>query len=123
LSREKRIFAGAEVVGEAEGNMNGAVMRGAVALPWSKTPSRAKGSRWNLGDLMSGRAARGRAGPLREGEEPSPGMDGHEKSDPLIVAVKPATAAGRPAGERVERRGGAKGNAGWQSTRRAQDRS
>ena len=49
-------------------------------------------------------------------------MNGHEKSDPAIVAKKPANNAGQPAAERVERRAGTEGNAGQQSTRRAQDR-
>jgi len=49
-------------------------------------------------------------------------MHGREKSDPAIVAKKPANNAGHPAAERVERRAGTKGNAGQQSTRRAQDR-
>ena len=49
-------------------------------------------------------------------------MHGHEKSDPVIVARKPTNKAGRPAAEPVERRTGAKGNAGQQRTRRAQDR-
>ena len=70
LSRESLKVAEAETVVIVEGNMCGAVMRGAVALPRSKTPSRTKGSRRNLGDLASGRAATGRAGPRREGKEP-----------------------------------------------------
>ena len=49
-------------------------------------------------------------------------MHGREKSDPAIVARKPANKAGRPAAEPVERRAGAEGNAGQQSTCRAQDR-
>jgi RNA-directed DNA polymerase len=49
-------------------------------------------------------------------------MHGPEKSDPAIVAAKPANNAGRPATEWVERRAGAEGNADQQSTRRAQDR-
>ena len=49
-------------------------------------------------------------------------MHGREKSDPAIVAKKPANNAGPPAAERVERRAGTEGNAGQQSTRRAQDR-
>jgi RNA-directed DNA polymerase len=49
-------------------------------------------------------------------------MDGHEKSDPAIVAMKPANAAGQPAAETVEPRAGAKGNADQHSTHRAQDR-
>jgi group II intron reverse transcriptase/maturase len=49
-------------------------------------------------------------------------MNGREKSDPAIVARKPTNKAGRPAAEPVERRAGAEGNTGQQSTRRAQDR-
>ena len=59
-------------------------------------------------------------------------MHGHEKSDPAIVAGKPANKAKQPSAERsvgelyaaesVERRAGTKGNAGQQSTRRTQSR-
>ena len=47
-------------------------------------------------------------------------MHGYEKSDPAIVAVKPANRAERSAAELVEQRAGTKGNAVWQSTRRTQ---
>ncbi|HEX3451278.1 MAG TPA: group II intron reverse transcriptase/maturase, partial [Isosphaeraceae bacterium] len=60
-------------------------------------------------------------------------MHGHEKSDPEIVAIrtnavgmsreKPANNAAPTAAELVERRAGTKGNAGQQSTLRAQDRA
>jgi RNA-directed DNA polymerase len=60
-------------------------------------------------------------------------MHGHEKSDPEIVAnrtnaggihrEKPANNAAPAAAEPVERRAGTKGNAGQQSTLRAQDRA
>jgi hypothetical protein len=47
-----------------------------------------------LGGLVSDRQMlRERDGPHREGEEPKPMMHGHEKSDPAIVAVKPANKA------------------------------
>ena len=49
-------------------------------------------------------------------------MYGHEKSDSVIVAVKPANKAGANAAEPVEPRTGTKGNAGQQSTCRAQNR-
>ena len=43
---------------------------------------------------MSDRQAlRERDGPHREGEEPKPMMHGREKSDPVIVAMKPANKA------------------------------
>src|SRR5439155_19777269 len=71
------------------------------------------------------------SGPHREGEEPKPMMHGDEQSDLAIVAMKPAikakkstaeASAGEVAAELVERRAGTKGNAGQQSTRRAQNR-
>ena len=59
-------------------------------------------------------------------------MHGHEKSDPVIVAVKPANKAEHSAAEQstaeptaaelVEPRAETKGNAGQQSTRRTQSR-
>lgn len=50
-------------------------------------------------------------------------MNGHEKSDSGIVAVKPTNNAGQPAAEPVEPRPGTKGNADQQNTHRAQDRA
>ena len=49
-------------------------------------------------------------------------MHGPGKSDSAIVAAKPTNKAGQPAAEPVERRAGAEGNAGQQSTCRAQNR-
>jgi RNA-directed DNA polymerase len=49
-------------------------------------------------------------------------MHGHEKSDFAIVAVNPANKAEQSAAEPVERRAETKGNAGQQSTCRAQSR-
>src|SRR5947199_8983633 len=49
-------------------------------------------------------------------------MHGHEKSDSVIVAVKPANEAEQSAVESVEPRAETKGNAGQQSTCRAQNR-
>ena len=49
-------------------------------------------------------------------------MHGREKSDPAIVATKPTNKAEQSAAEPVEPRAGAEGNAGQQSTRRAQNR-
>ena len=53
LSRERLNLAEAETVVTVEGNMLRTVMRGATALPWSETPLRTKGTRRNLGDLIS----------------------------------------------------------------------
>src|SRR5258706_11467153 len=49
-------------------------------------------------------------------------MHEREKSDLAVVAVKPANKAERSAAEPVERRAGARGNAGQHSTYRAQYR-
>ena len=49
-------------------------------------------------------------------------MNGRERSDSAIVAVKPTNKAGHPAAELGEPRAGTKGNMGQQSTRRAQNR-
>jgi len=49
-------------------------------------------------------------------------MHGREESDSVIVAQKPMNKAGQLAAELVERRAEAEGNAGRQSTRRAQHR-
>ena len=126
MSHERSDIAGAEGFHSLEGNMCGTVMRGADALPGSKATSRAKGSHRNLGDLGSGRQMlRERDGPHREGEEPKPMMHGHEKSDLVIVAVKPTNKArkapcgGVCGGGRSGvggRRAGAKGNTHQQST-------
>ncbi len=49
-------------------------------------------------------------------------MNGREKSDLAVVAMKPPNKAGQPAEEAVERRAGAEGNADQQSTLRSQSR-
>src|SRR5215471_17808360 len=136
LSPERSDIAGVESFHSLEGNMCGTAMRGADALPGSKATSRAKGSHRNLGGLVSGRRRRVMCpeydGPHREGEEPWPMMYGHEKSDSVIVAAKPAnkavqTAVEQSAGEAtaaepVEPRAETKGNVDQQSTCRAQSR-
>jgi len=53
LSKVDSVISG-RALSVAEGNMCGTVMRGADALPRSKTPSRTKGSRRNLGDPTLG---------------------------------------------------------------------
>jgi hypothetical protein len=68
LSRESSKLAEAETVSNVEGNMCGTGMRGAVALP-SKTTSRRKGSRRNLGGLASDRRGLVLLGPHRESDE------------------------------------------------------
>src|SRR6201984_3919735 len=50
-------------------------------------------------------------------------VNGQEKSDSGIVAVKPTNKAGQPEAEQVEPRPETKGNVGQQSTHRAQNRA
>jgi hypothetical protein len=66
LSRERYYAAEAEAVDIVEGNMCGPAMRGSIAQPWSKTLSRTKGRRRNLGDLAFGRAVK--IAPVRMGK-------------------------------------------------------
>src|SRR6187551_3156432 len=49
-------------------------------------------------------------------------MNGTEKSDSAIRAMRPANKAGQPAAEWAEQRAGTKGNAGQPHTRRTQSR-
>ena len=61
-------------------------------------------------------------GPHREGGSPKPMMNGFEKSDLAIVAMKSTNKDLSGPAESMERRAGAKGNPSGQSTRRAQER-
>ena len=73
MSHEMSCNAGAEAVQTVEGNMIEAAMRGTAALPGSETSSRTKGSRRNLGDLLSPAAAQavtGRGGKLNRAKPP-----------------------------------------------------
>jgi hypothetical protein len=54
---------------------------------------------------------------------PKPMTNGREKSDPVIVARKPANEGGGPPEEPAERRAGAKGNAGERGTHRTPGRA
>lgn len=65
LSPEMRKLAEAETLGDVEGHACGAVKRGAVVLPGSKTSSCPKGLRRNLGGLTAGRV---RGAPARIGK-------------------------------------------------------
>jgi len=122
LSRVSKIVPSADVVEITEGNTDGCEIA-------SARPARRGRRPWHVrkllarepGDLGFGQR-RNAAGPHREDEESKPMMHEREKSDSAIVATMPANNAGRPAAERVERRAGTMGNAGQQSTRRAQNR-
>ncbi len=97
LSRERYYAAEAEAVDIAEGNMCGPTLRGSIAQPWSKTLSRTKGRRWNLGSgVWPG--CKYRTGPHGEGDEPKPMMNEREKSDLATVAVKSTNEAVRMKG-------------------------
>src|SRR5262245_15566397 len=69
---------------------------------------------WEISGLAVALQLREYGGPRREGEEPKPMMHGHEKSDLVIVAIKPANKArkahcGDICGGGRSRVGGAKG--------------
>ncbi len=122
LSREIDNVAEAEAVDIAEGNMCGPLCEG-LTLSRGRRPHHAQRERvgtWEISRLTGRLYARG---PHREGDEPKPMMNGREKSDPAVVAVKSTNKAGRPGAESVEPRAGTKGNADRQSTLRAQGRA
>jgi RNA-directed DNA polymerase len=62
-------------------------------------------------------------GPRREGDEPKPTMHEREKSDPAVVATKPANRPARAGAEPVERRAGAEENAEQDGTHRTPGRA
>ena len=111
LSRERYKPAGAETVENVEGNMLRTVLRGATALPWSKTPLRSKGTRRNLGDLMPPAVATAIPGHVRK----SYGRrcrGRYEESDGCIVPMKPRTTPADGSGaESVEGRRPVEGRA------------
>ena len=121
LSRESKIVSGADVVVMTEGNTDGRVIARARPARRGRRP-------WHVWTLLArepgglGFGQRNMAGPHREDEMSKPMMHESEKSDSAVVATKPANKAGRPAAERVEPRAGIGGNAGQQSTFRAQNR-
>src|SRR5215217_4829062 len=102
--------AEAETVGNVEGNMGGAIMRGAVAPPESQTTSRRKGTRRNLGDLLSPAAASAVAGRAGKLERASPTRvargvgrlrsteEASNKADPVGGGERGGKAAGRREG-------------------------
>jgi hypothetical protein len=93
-----------------------------LTLPESKSTSRAKGARRNLGDPVSGRHLMTPAVRIGEVRNRKPMMHGSGKSDEAIVAVKRPNEAERSAEEAVERRAEAKGNARRPSADRMQSR-
>ena len=125
LSRERPFISGADVVLLTEGNTDVRDIASAQTARRGRRP-------WHVrtflarepGDLMVGQqhCYMCWSGPHREGEEPKPMMNGHEKSDSAIVATKPTNKAERSAAEPVEPRAETKRNASEQSTYRTQSR-
>ena len=97
LSRESYNLAEAEAVDTVEGDMCGAATRDADALPRSKTPSRTKGTRRNLGDLAWPAVALAIPGRGRKSRRRSCRGTG-EESDGRIVPMKPRTKPGDAGG-------------------------
>jgi len=122
LSRETSEPSGVDAFQIAEDNTYGRANASARTTRRGRRPWHVRTLREREpGDLASGQWPMA-VGPHRKGEEPSPMMHGHEKSDPAVVAKKPTNNAGQLVAELVERRAGTEGNADQQSTRRAQDR-
>ena len=105
LSHERLEIAGAEAVATAEGNMCGAAMRGADALPGSEATSRTNGSRRNLGDLTPPAVASAIPGRDRKSRRRSC-RGRREESDGCTVPMKPRTKPTSDRWRRVWREGG-----------------
>jgi len=108
LSHEMHNIAEAEAVDRAEGKMCGAAMRGADALPGSKTPSRPKGTRRNLGDLAPPAVASAIPGHDRKSRRRSC-RGRREESDGCVVPAKPRTKSSTTRRRRVWREGSRSG--------------
>src|SRR5271165_4123724 len=93
--------------------MCGAVMRGAVALPGSEATSRAKGSRWNLGDLVWPAVAVAIPGRGRKARSRSCRGTGEESDEPRSTGEAPEQGRDERR-RRAWREGGSVG--GWQTT-------
>jgi hypothetical protein len=97
------VFAEAEPFNTVEGNTGRTVMRGGAALPGSKTISRRKGTRWNLGDLTRPAVATAIPGRDRKSRRRSCRGTG-EESDGRIVPGKHRTKPSASVAEIVEGR-------------------
>ena len=113
--------AEAETVSNVEGNMCGPAMRGADALPGSENTSRCKGTRRNLGGLVTDRRVNARPARAAKVGGPKPAMHGHEKSDRCVVPMKSVNKAEQSAAERMEGRRLVEGDR-LGTTHRAQNR-
>ena len=123
LSGETIINQGADVFEATEGNMSTAVSARLWATlrrlrPWHVTYVFCLGT--GRSPLSSWEPF---SGPCREGRRPQPMMNDMEKSDPLILPMKPSNKAGQTVAEVVEGSGGPKRHAGEQSTDWTQSRA
>jgi hypothetical protein len=100
LSHESQKIAEAEPVSNVEGNMCGTAMRGADALPRSKTTSRWKGSRRNLGDLIWPAVAKAIPGRDRKPRRQICRGTGEESDEPIVPLKRSNKAARSGGGER-----------------------
>lgn len=128
LSRE-RYNQSADAVCQSEGNMVAcAIASVRPALRGQRPRACMDAFRPGTGRSLARPQAAWPSGPHREGDEPKPMMHEREKSDPAIVAVKPANTADRPemaraVVEQVEPRAGAEENATQDGTHRTPSRA
>lgn len=125
LSHESNVIPGADAFVVAEGNMCSTLIASAEQPGGVEEPGMCVRS-------LNGNREISRARPTAAGADrrrapgrqlkPKPAMDGLEKSDSAIVAVKPANKDATASAERVEPRAGTKENAQEPRTRRTQGR-
>ena len=116
LSGENQLRS-ADAFRPAEGNTaHVAIARQSRSAPRRRRHLACADAPWSGTGISLGRPCGVVQGPRREGRRPKPTMNGPEKSDSPIVAVKPANEAARAAEEQVEPRGGTKRECGLQQT-------
>ena len=102
---------GADAVVEAEGN----IVSSAIASCWRtprglRTRACVESPCARTGRSRARPSGRSPSGPLREGQGHTPEMNGHEKSDGLVVPAKLPNKTGVPVAEAVEGSSPAEGN-------------
>ena len=108
-SSGERTNRSADAVCQAEGDVAACVSASMRSAPRGQRPWHVRTLLAREPEISRSTTGLGPSGPRREGDEPKPAMHEREKSDPAIVATKPANAPARAEAERVGAKGGGQG--------------
>lgn len=122
VSRERILIPGADTVYSVEGKTSDALFASFERPGVVKDPGMSRSVPYGSREIS--RLAIRDTGMARIGKATShkPMMDGWEKSDPCVVAMKRANKGGQPPAESAERREGTKGNVSELNMHRTQSR-